>query len=76
METKQIKPRLAPDEMKEMERIAEECEVNPTALAGFFLRAAIRAAKRHGRLRLPVDFEILEEPVGNYRLAETPSKRK
>jgi hypothetical protein len=29
---------------------------------GFFIRAALRAAERHGGIRLPLDFEI-KEPV-------------
>lgn len=52
-----------------MQSIAEECEVTPTQLAGFFLRASLRAVKaRDCRLFLPPQFELINEPLSNLRL--------
>ena len=64
METKQLHVRLTADEMEVLKRTALECEVNPTVLAGFCIRASLRAFKAHGqRLRLPIDFRIIEDPA-------------
>jgi len=75
MESKQLHPRLTPEEMDEMTRLAKQCEVNPTQLATSFIRAALRASKSYGqRLRLPIDFQIVDEPMGEYRKNEDPPK--
>jgi hypothetical protein len=74
METKQIKPRLNPEEIAELAHIAEECETTPPMLAASILRGALRAAKRYGRrIKLPVDFEILEQAPEVCRSAEKPA---
>ena len=77
MQTKQLHIRLTVDEMAELDSIAKECETNPTVLAGYFLRASLRAAKSYGRrLRVPIDFDVvdtvLREESGRYRLNEAP----
>jgi hypothetical protein len=62
MQTKQLHVRLSGEEMAQLKGIADECEVNTTALAGFFIRAALRAVKNYGhRLKLPPDFTIAED---------------
>jgi len=64
MQTKQLHVRLTGEEMDDLKALAEQCEVKATALAAFFLRAALRAAKAHGRrLKLPPNFEVADDVV-------------
>lgn len=60
MQTKQLNIRLDSDQLKELESFAQACEVSTATLAGFFLRAALRASKRIGQIKLPIDFEVCE----------------
>lgn len=60
-----------------MEAIAKDCEIQPTTLAGFFIRAALRAVRDDGgRLRLPPFFELKPEPDENFRLNEPKPSTK
>jgi len=71
--------RLSPDEIAEMNSIAKDCEINATALAGFFIRAALRAVREDGgRLKLPPNFALAEEPEESpFRMNEpVPPKPK
>jgi hypothetical protein len=77
MQTKQLHIRLTCDEMKVMEDIAKECEINVTMLGGFFIRAALRAAKTYGkRITLPPHFEMADGPVELQRFNESPPASK
>ena len=68
MQTKQLNIRLTPEESAELKALADGCEVTPAALGGFFMRAALRASKNQ-RLKLPLDFEIVE----GLRVPEVPA---
>jgi hypothetical protein len=68
--------RLSEDEMSEIKAIAKGCEVEPTTLAAFFVRAALRAVREDGsRLRLPPFFELKPEPDEKFRLNEPKPPR-
>ena len=57
METRVLHIRLETEHMESLQKIAEACEVTPTALGGFLIRAALRAiGKSNQRLKLPPDF--------------------
>ena len=62
MTTKQIRIRLTTDELKELEQLAESCDLNVTALAAVLIKAALRAVGDNaGRLILPLKFKV-EDP--------------
>jgi len=75
VETKQVNIRLATDDVEQLNVIAARCEVTTAALAGFFLRAALRACKSHpGRILLPPDFQIVEESTKAFAINEPKPK--
>jgi hypothetical protein len=77
MQTKQLHVRLTEEEMSALKEIALECEVNATTLAGFFMRAALRAVKSYGqRLKLPPNFQVLEEVGSGGRGSTSARPRK
>ncbi len=81
MESKQLNIRLSSEEITKLGRIADSCEVNPSTLAAFFLRASLRAHDAYGkRMLLPPQFQIVEhEPVAfglNEPAEKLSSKRK
>lgn len=62
MTTQQIRIRLTTDELKELHKLAESCEVNVTALSAIFVKAAMRAVQANsGRMALPLKFQIVED---------------
>jgi hypothetical protein len=62
MTTEQIRIRLTTDELKELQNLAESCELSMTALSGIFVKAALRAIQaNHGRLALPLQLKV-EDP--------------
>ena len=82
MVTKQLNVRLEPEDLKKLQSLAAACEVTPSGLAGYFMRAAIRAAERQGFVRLPLEFDI-KEPVipsrperQNFNESQVPLKHR
>ncbi|HEV2210067.1 MAG TPA: hypothetical protein VG167_14905 [Verrucomicrobiae bacterium] len=75
MQTKQLHVRLTEEELTALKGIAEQCEINATALAGFFMRAALRAVKDYGqRLKLPPNFAVVEEAISGGRFERLKRK--
>jgi hypothetical protein len=63
MTTKQIRIRLTIDELNELTKLADSCDLNPTALSAVFVKAAMRAAEENdGRLVLPLRFKVDLQP--------------
>jgi len=76
MQTQQVHPRLNQEELTALDQIAKQSETNRTALAASVLRAFLRAAKSQGkRIKLPPEFQIIEEPIGGYRTPDTLTTR-
>jgi hypothetical protein len=61
MTTKQIRIRLAEEEMAQLQKLADACGVNVTALSAVFVRSAISAIqKNRNRFSMPLEFKLLE----------------
>jgi hypothetical protein len=59
MTTKQIRIRLTTDEMQELKKFADNCDLNAASLCAIFVKAALRAADEcGGRLVLPLRFRV------------------
>jgi hypothetical protein len=66
VDNKQLNIRLDPDYTSRLKAFADQLEMTPGALAGYLMRAAIRAAEREDVFRLPVEFNV-REPVPSSR---------
>lgn len=76
MTTEQIRIRLTDEETKELRQLADRCDLQVTALAGVFVRAAMRAVEAEGgRFQMPLKFQIVEQTEPSYRVNE-PKGRK
>jgi len=62
MTTEQIRIRLTTDELKDLKKLADSWDLNPTALSAVFVKSALRAIQENGgHMCLPLRFK-LEEP--------------
>ena len=62
MTTQQIRIRLTTEELKELQKLAKNCDLNVTALSAIFVKAAVRAVRaNNGRLALPLQLGV-EDP--------------
>ena len=70
MQTKQLNLRLTPDELTELNEIAEKFGLPSSTLGVIFMRAVLRSVKDHaGGVRLPIDFKIVEPSAALPRMS-------